>query len=143
MSIDQQWVGNISADNRGVIHTHIIDVIHDVDTFTLRRISRLHNPNVLFAVVLLKLLVVSIKVTKFIREDVSVRHEVEVLLAVAFLHPHYVVTQPVLPRYLVTIWEMIDLLVFIESFIDVAFATTTTPEHIPLMRFGMCEPIGF
>lgn len=62
---------------------------------------------------LLQLLIVFVEFAKFIRQDVGVWHEVKVLLAVSFLHPDHVETQSILPRNLMTLWEVIDFLVFI------------------------------
>lgn len=67
MPINQQWIGNIPTDNRSVINTHIINVINDVNTFALGRVSRLHYPYVFLAIVLLEFLVVSIEIAKLIR----------------------------------------------------------------------------
>jgi len=62
---------------------------------------------------LLKFLVMRVEIAELIWQDVGVRDEVEVLLAEAFLHSHYVVAQSVLSGDLVTRWEMIDFLVFV------------------------------
>jgi len=82
-----------------------------------------------------------VEIAELIRQDVGVRHEVEVLLAEAFLHPDYVVAQAVLPGDLVTRWEMVDFLVLVQAFIDVRLAATRAPEDIPLVRLSMGKAI--
>ena len=98
-------------------------------------VGRLHDPDVLLAVVLLELLVVFIEFAKLIWEDVSVWHEVEVLFAISFLHPDNVEAKSVFPRDLMTLREVVDLLILVQSFVEVALATGGAPENIPLMRF--------
>jgi len=71
---------------------------------------------------LLELLIMCVKVTKFIRQDICVWHEVKVLPAKPFLHPYYVIAKPVLPSDFIALWKVIDLLVFIEAFIEVRLA---------------------
>lgn len=66
MSVDKKGICDVSRDDRGVIHIHIIDVVHDVDTLTLAGIRWLDDPNILLRVMLLQLLVMSIEVSKFI-----------------------------------------------------------------------------
>jgi hypothetical protein len=127
VSIDQQGVGHISANNTSFIYIDIIDIVNYVYPLPLRRVGWLHNPNVLLGVVLLQFLVVSIEVSKFIGEDIGVREEVEVLLAELLLHPHHVDAQTVFAGNLITLREVINLLVFIESFIEIGFAVGGTP----------------
>lgn len=90
---------------------------------------------------LLKFLVMRVEIAELIRQDVGVRHEVKVLLAKAFLHPHYVVAKSILPGDLVTRWEMVDFLILVQAFIDVRLAATRAPQDIPLMRLSMGEAI--
>ena len=82
---------------------------------------------------LFQLLVVSVEVTEFVREDVSVGHEVEVLLAELLLHPHHVEAESIFPGYLVALREVVDLLVLIEALIEVRFTIGSAPEDIPFM----------
>lgn len=70
---------------------------------------------------LLQLLVMGIEVSEFVWEDIGVRHEVEVLFPESLLHANHVETETVLPRDLIALWEMVDLLILVQSFIDVGF----------------------
>ena len=71
---------------------------------------------------LLKLLVVSVEVSKLVWQDVSVRYEVEACFAKLLLHPHHVVAQSILSCDFITLREMVDLLVLIQTFVDIGFA---------------------
>ena len=64
----------------------------------------------------------SMEVLEFIWQDVSVRDEVKLVATEALLHLDIVEAQSVLPCNLMTLREVIDLLEFIESFIQVALA---------------------
>ena len=72
VAVDQQRVGDVLADDTRLVHVHIVDVIDEVDTAALARIGRLHNPDILFGLVLFQFLIMVVKVTELIRKDVSV-----------------------------------------------------------------------
>jgi len=63
--------------------------------------------------VLLQLLVVLVKLSEFVRQDVSVGHKVEVLLAVLLLHSNHVEAQSIFPRNFMRLREVVDLLVLV------------------------------
>lgn len=92
---------------------------------------------------LLQLLIVCIEVTKLIWENVGIRDEIEVLLAVSFLHSDHVEAESILSSDLVGLWEVVNLLVFIQPFIEIALARGGTPEDVPLMRLSVLEAISF
>ena len=54
-----------------------------------------------------------VEVPELVWQNVRVGNEVEVGLAELLLHPHHVIAQSVLPRYLVALWEVIYLLILI------------------------------
>jgi hypothetical protein len=83
--------------------------------------------------VLLQFLIVVVEVAEFVREDVCVRREVERTLAVSFLHAHHVEAKAVLASDFVTLRELVDLLVFVETFELVRLASTRTPKQVPLV----------
>ena len=64
-----------------------------------------------------QLLVVSVELSELVRQNISIGHEIKVRLPVFLLHADDVVAETVLPRYLVTLREMVDLLVLVQSFI--------------------------
>ena len=113
MSIDQKRISNISTNNWCIINTNIIDIIYDINTLALRWVGWFYNPNIFLAVMLLKFLVMSIKISELIWKDVSIRYEVKVLLSKSFLHSYHIIAQSVFSRDFITWWKMIDFLIFI------------------------------
>lgn len=122
MTVDQQRVCYVSGDYRELINVNVIDVIDDIDAFTLSRVSWFYNPNVLFAVVLFEFLVVLVELSKLIRQDVCVRDEIKVLFPVAFLHAYHVEAESILSSNLMALREVIDLLILVEALVQVALA---------------------
>jgi hypothetical protein len=84
-----------------------------------------------------------IEFAKLIRKDVGVWHKVEVLLSIPFLHPYHIKAQSVFSCDLVTLREMINLLIFIKTFVQVTFAAARTPEYIPLVAFSRSKTVIF
>ena len=72
MTVNQQWIGNIFADDTSFIDVDIVYVIYQIDTSPLARVCRLHNPDIFLALMLLKFLIVIVKVTEFVGKNVSV-----------------------------------------------------------------------
>lgn len=136
VAIDQQWVRDVLGDHTRLVNVHIVDVVHDVDASALARVSRLNDPNVFLALVLLELLVVIVKVAKFIGKDVGVGCEIEGSLSKSFLESDNVEAEAVLPCDLVTLREVVDLLVLVETLVLVALAGAGGPENIPFVRVG-------
>jgi hypothetical protein len=66
---------------------------------------------------LLELLVVFIEFSKLIGENVSVWNKVKMLLSKSFLHSDYIEAESILPCDFMTLWEVVDLLVFVKAFI--------------------------
>jgi hypothetical protein len=64
--IDQQWVRYVTGNNRQLIYIDIIDVIYQLDATTLSSVGWLDNPDILFAIMLLKFLVMLIELSKLI-----------------------------------------------------------------------------
>jgi hypothetical protein len=79
----------------------------------LSRVSRLYDPNVFFAVMLLQLLVMLIKFSKFIRKNVSVRYKIKMLLSKSLLHSNNIETQSIFSSNFMTLGKMVDFLVLI------------------------------
>lgn len=76
---------------------------------------------------LFQFLVVFIKLTKFIRKDISVRYKVKMLLAIFFLHSDDIETQSVLSGDLMALWEVVNFLVLIQTFVQIALAAGGAP----------------
>lgn len=62
---------------------------------------------------LLELLIMLIKFTKFIWQDVGVWNKVEMLFAKSLLHSYNIKTQSVLSCNFIAHWEMINLLILV------------------------------
>ena len=123
VTINKQRISYVSANDRQFINIHIVNVVNKHDASSLGSIGRLNDPNVLFAIVLLQFLVVLVKFAKFIREDVRIWDKVEILFPISFLHSDKVEAQPILSSNLMTLWKMIDFLIFIKTLIKVALTT--------------------
>lgn len=85
---------------------------------------------------LLEFLVVSVEIAKLVWKDVSVWHEIEILLAKLLLHADHIVTQSIFSSDFIALREMVDLLVLIEPFIEVALAAATAPKDVPFMALS-------
>ena len=85
--------------------------------------QRVPDPDVLLAVMLLQLLVVLIELSEFVGQDIGIRHKIEMLLSESFLHSNDVEAESVFPRDLVTLRKVVNFLVLIEAFIQIALAT--------------------
>ena len=72
MTVNQQWIGNVLADDTSFIDIDIVNIINKVDTSSLARVCRFHDPDIFLALVLFQLLIVVVEVTKLIRKDVCV-----------------------------------------------------------------------
>ena len=70
--INQQGVSDVLADDRGFIHIDVINIINDVNTFTLARIRRFNDPDIFLALMLLQLLVMIVEISELFRKNVSV-----------------------------------------------------------------------
>ena len=88
--IDEQRIGHVPRNNGQLVHIDIVYVVDELDASALGSISWFDDPDVLLRVVLLELLVVLVELPKLIWQDVGVRHEVKVLLAVPLLHPDHI-----------------------------------------------------
>ena len=143
MTINKKWISDISRYNTGIVNIHIIYIIYDINTFSLTRICGFYDPNIFLWVVLLEFLIMCVKFSELIRKNVSVGYEIEILLSILFLHADHIVTKSIFSRDFVTLREMIDLLIFIETFVEVALAWTGWPKDIPLVRLSMTETVCF
>lgn len=82
---------------------------------------------------LFQLLVVLIELSEFIGKNVSIWYEVKVLLTILLLHPNNIEAKSIFSSNLITLREVIDFLILVEPFIEVALAAGRTPKHVPLV----------
>ena len=68
-----------------------------------------------------------VEVMELIGEDVSVRDEIKLISTKSLLHFDIVIAKSVFSCDFITLWEMVDSLEFIETFIQVALAGTGRP----------------
>ena len=59
---------------------------------------------------------------EFIRQDVSIRDEIKLRSTKSLLHLYIVETKSVFSGNFVTLWEVVDALEFIQTFIKITFA---------------------
>lgn len=82
-----------------------------------------------------------IEVSKLLWKDIGIWDKVEIVLAMPLLHLHYVLAQVVLSSDLIAGGEVVDLLVLIQSLIEIGFAAAIAPKDIPLVRLRVIEVI--
>lgn len=125
------------------IRINIIYVISDKYAFALSSLGWFRNPNVFvgwFSLLLHKMVV---KIWIFFRQDIGVRNDVKRSFAVNFLHSENVLRKFVLPCNFKRIWEMVDLLKLIQTFINIRFWRSIDPHHVPIMTFSIVKPSCF
>ena len=93
-----------------------------MDAAATRRVRWLHDPDVPLGLGLLELLVVSMEVMELVGEDVGVWDEVELTPAKSLLHLDIVEAKSVFSGDFITLWEVVDSLIFVQTFIQVALA---------------------
>ena len=122
VAINQKGVRNITGNDGEIINVDIVDIINEVDSFSLSAVGWFNNPNVLLWVVLPQFLIMSVEFSELVREDVSVWNKVKVVLSVLLLHADDIATESIFPRDFVTLREMVDLLELVQTFINVGLA---------------------
>ena len=114
-----------------------------MDTTASRGVRRLDNPNISARIARLELLIVAKELSILVGQDVGVRHKVKGIPTKLLLHLYVVEAQTIFPCDLVRVREMVESLEFVQTLVEISFAATTSPEHVPLMRLGVVEAIGF
>ena len=114
-----------------------------MNSTTSTRVTWLYDPDVSSWIALLQLLIVAQQISILVRQDISVRIKVECVPPKLLLHLDVVKAASILSSDLIWVWEMIDPLKLIESFIQISFAAATGPKKIPLMRLSVSKVIGF
>jgi hypothetical protein len=92
---------------------------------------------------LFEFLVVSVEITKLIRQNIRVRNKIKRRFTKLFLHANHIVAKAILASDFIALREVIDLLVLVKALVKVALARGRTPEHIPLVRLSVTEPVAF
>lgn len=113
VSVNKEGVRNILADYTCFINIDVVNVVHDLDSTSLTCIRWFQNPYILLALVLFQLLVMIVKVCKFIGQDIGVGDEVKSSFTVSFLHANDIKTETIFARNLITLWKVVNFLIFI------------------------------
>ena len=143
VSVDQQRVRDVAGDDGCVINVQLIQGFYQVDAAAARRIGRLDDPDVSLWLRLPQFLEMSMEVVEFIWKNVSLGDEVKLLSTKTLLHLDIVIAKTILPRNLVTLWEVIDSLELVQALIKIALARAGRPEEVPLVRVSVAEGIVF
>ena len=117
MTVNQQWIGNVLADDASFINIDIVNIIDKIDTSSLAGVCRFHDPDIFLALVLLEFLVVIVKVTKLIGKNVGVWRKIKCTFPEALLHADDVEAKSIFACDLVRLREVIDFLVLIQAFV--------------------------
>lgn len=113
-----------------------------MNSSALAGIAGLDNPHVSPWIGVLQPLIVTKQVSILIGQDVCLGKEVNSLSSELFLHLYIVEAHAIFPSDFIGLREMVQSLELIETFIEVSFATATSPQYIPFMRFGVGEARG-
>jgi hypothetical protein len=143
MSIDQERVGNVLTHYTRLIKVNLINVVHEIDTLTLGLGIRLHNPKRFLSFLVLLFMEETKIVCKLIWETESLRSDVEGFPSELLLHPDDIHTELIFPGDLIRGREVIDLLVLIESIIEIRLHDHRHPEYVPVVSFCIMESMGF
>ena len=144
MRVYQQGVMNISGDNCAQILVDFINVVCDVNSFSLAGSLRLDDPlmiNGRFFRFELDIMVVQISI--FFGQNVRIRNDFEILPAEFLLLFQDVFGELVFPSQFEAGWEMVDLLELVQAFVEVRLGAEICPEHIPIMAFSVRKARGF
>jgi len=79
---------------------------------------------------------------ELIWQDIGVWDEVELTPAKSLLHFDVVEAKSVFSGDFVTLREVVDSLIFVQTFINVALAGRARPQDVPLVRVGEVEVVG-
>ena len=122
MSVDQERISDVPRNDRGFVDVELIKRLDKVDASTSRGVGRFDDPDVAFGLCLAQFLVVSMEVMELVWKDVSVRDEVKLVSSESFLHLYVVVAKSIFSGDFVALREVVYSLVFVQTFVQVAFA---------------------
>lgn len=73
MAINEQGICNILANDGGLVNIDIVYIVYEINALTLATVCWFNNPNIFLAFMLFQFLVMIVKVSELIGQDVSVR----------------------------------------------------------------------
>ena len=77
MAVNQKRVRNIFTDHTRFVNVYIIYIVYNLNTAALACVCWLQYPDIFLAFVLLQFLVVVVKISEFVGQDVGVGYEIE------------------------------------------------------------------
>ena len=122
--MDQMWIRYILRDNVSRLSLHFLLLSHDLNTSSTTRGTWLHDIHV-FVIITFS---VHDEFSIVIREQVCLG--AEVILREKSLHSTQIFPHEILPTYLETLREMIDLLVS-GNILQVFWLCLACPHHVP------------
>jgi hypothetical protein len=66
VAVNQKRVLNIARNNGYILHIDVVDIINNVNTFSLTRVGWFYDPNVAFGLQLLQFCKMRVEITKFV-----------------------------------------------------------------------------
>jgi len=155
---NQQGIVKVPWNNARLFYVDLAWVIYNVNPSAPTRIRRLHNPQVfgqrpgaicalavwhhnLLADLDVDLFEMLAKTLEIIRHYERIGNKIEVLFLVLLLHALDVYCHKVFASELNAYGEVINLLVLAQSFIEVWFACSVGPQHVPVVSVCLNQAI--
>ena len=88
-AIDQKWILNVSTNDTTLINWHLRYLINNVNSFALTRVLRLNDPSIILLLILNRM-EMTVKIRKFIRQDVTIWDNIEFFFTIFLLHFNYI-----------------------------------------------------
>ena len=140
MRVYQERIMNISRHYTILVRINVINVICNVNAFSLPSLWRFRNPDVLIWWFLLHLHEMLVEISILIRKNIWIRNDVKRALSMNLLHFQNILCKLVFSSDFKWIGEMINLLEFIQPFINIWFTRCIYPHYIPIMAFCVMKP---
>jgi len=160
VALDQQRIVQVTGHHNDLRVENISRIVDDVDSAALRGTSGLDDPvvesqgpvarlelSVAHDYLVLDCFLLRIETFAELRpllwQDKRLRQEVKVLLRKFLLHFDYVDCEAILSCELHTRREVVDLLIMVKAFVEVAFTLGVGPEHVPVVTVGLDKAVDF
>lgn len=80
---------------------------------------------------------VRVEISELIWQNIGIRDYIEIIFVEFILHLYDVVTETIFASKFIRLREVIDLLVFIQSFVLAWFHALAGPKNVPIMSFSL------
>ena len=142
VAIDQERIWNILLNDAAIKLPHFAEVVNDGYASTLGCAIGLDNPHRLAAFDSLELFKELSELLFLFWQNKSIWHDVVLLFAMLLLHSQNVDAELVFLRDFMALGKVIDLLVFVESLVQIWFAWHAQPQQVPVVRICVGESIS-